>query len=299
MPDLDDLLEKTSRTFALSIPRLPQPTRREVTVAYLLFRIADTLEDAASWPRDRRVAELAAFGELLEQPTESAARQAADRWLADPPLDHPGYLELLDETPGVLAAFRELTDAARPILRRHLAASAAGMARFVADARVTGELTLDTLDQLRDYCYVVAGIVGEMLTELFVLERPGLAAAATTLREHSRAFGEGLQLVNILKDAEDDRGEGRCYVPPGVDRAAVFELARTDLERASEYVHALQQGDAPRGLVAFCALPVLLARATLDRVERRGAGSKLSRVEVFSLVAKLEHALTTGAPAAA
>ncbi|HZD06425.1 MAG TPA: squalene/phytoene synthase family protein, partial [Longimicrobiales bacterium] len=45
MADLGRLLDRTSRTFALNIPLLPQPTRREVTVAYLLFRIADTFED--------------------------------------------------------------------------------------------------------------------------------------------------------------------------------------------------------------------------------------------------------------
>jgi len=58
MATLDDLLEKTSRTFALSIPMLPEPTRRHVGIAYLLFRIADTFEDAARWPRDRRLAAL-------------------------------------------------------------------------------------------------------------------------------------------------------------------------------------------------------------------------------------------------
>jgi farnesyl-diphosphate farnesyltransferase len=56
--NLDSLLEKTSRTFALSIPMLPEPTRRHVSLAYLLFRVADTFEDAARWPRDRRLAAL-------------------------------------------------------------------------------------------------------------------------------------------------------------------------------------------------------------------------------------------------
>jgi farnesyl-diphosphate farnesyltransferase len=299
VPNLDDLLEKTSRTFALSIPRLPEPTRREVTIAYLLFRIADTLEDAAKWPRDQRVDELGAFAGLLADPTAGPARAAAERWLGTPPVDHAGYLELLDETPGVLGEFAALAPAARAILHQHLAGSAAGMARFVGRGRAAGELVLSTLDDLRDYCYVVAGIVGEMLTELFLLERPALLAHADALRERSRAFGEGLQLVNILKDAEDDRGEGRCYVPPAVDRALVFDLARTDLERATEYVHVLQRGGAPSGVVAFCALPVLLARATLDRVETRGPGAKLSRLEVATMVARLEFALVTGSPAAA
>ena len=42
---LHDLLERTSRTFALAIPLLPGPLDRAVTVSYLLFRIADTFED--------------------------------------------------------------------------------------------------------------------------------------------------------------------------------------------------------------------------------------------------------------
>jgi len=42
----DGLLQKTSRTFALAIPLLPEPTRTAVGAAYLLFRVADTFEDA-------------------------------------------------------------------------------------------------------------------------------------------------------------------------------------------------------------------------------------------------------------
>ncbi len=63
-PDLKELLEKTSRTFALSIPVLPEPTRRQVMIAYLLFRIADTFEDAAHWPPERRRGALGQFEAL-------------------------------------------------------------------------------------------------------------------------------------------------------------------------------------------------------------------------------------------
>ncbi|MBK7863440.1 MAG: squalene/phytoene synthase family protein, partial [Archangiaceae bacterium] len=63
--DLDDLLVKTSRTFALAIPMLPEPTRREVSVAYLLFRIADTFEDATTWPRAERIAALGDFSDAV------------------------------------------------------------------------------------------------------------------------------------------------------------------------------------------------------------------------------------------
>jgi len=41
----DAILPKVSRTFALTIPQLPPVLRRAVTNAYLLCRIADTIED--------------------------------------------------------------------------------------------------------------------------------------------------------------------------------------------------------------------------------------------------------------
>ena len=78
MANLEQMLEETSRTFALCIPLLPTPTRREVTVAYLLFRIADTFEDAASWSRARKLEALQEFAQLLNAPDSSAARTKSD-----------------------------------------------------------------------------------------------------------------------------------------------------------------------------------------------------------------------------
>ncbi len=297
MADLEQLLEKTSRTFALSIPLLPEPTRREVTLAYLLFRIADTFEDAAIWPAARRIQALKDFAWLLAEPSPAAARRLADGWLADPPTGHDGYLELLAETPAVLAASVALGDEAWESIRHHTRRTAYGMAGFVARANPDGELELDDLADLRAYCYVVAGIVGEMLTELFLVGREPLLALAPYLRQRAAAFGEALQLTNILKDAAFDSTEGRRFLPPDLDRRAVFAAARQDLETAAEYTLALQRAGAAAGLVEFNALPVLLAWATLDRVERHGPGSKITRPEVYAIAARLRDALDHGQPA--
>lgn len=297
MPDLDDLLEKTSRTFALSIPLLPEPTRKEVTVAYLLFRIADTFEDAALWGKERRIQALEDFSRLLDEPDADRARSMAEDWVANLPLEHEGYLELLHETPFVLDHFASLNPDGRELVKLHTQRTAHGMAGFVVRSDDDGELRLRSLQDLRDYCYVVAGIVGEMLTELFLLDRENLERVAEYLRARSRTFGEGLQLVNILKDSAFDRTEGRRYLPAGVGRDAVFALARDDLDSATEYTLAIQRSGAERGLVAFNALPVQLAWATLDKVEREGPGAKISREEVYAIVERLEHALDANEPA--
>lgn len=295
MPDLDTLLEETSRTFALSIPRLPDPTRHQVTVAYLLFRIADTFEDTTAWPREERITALEAFCDVIRNGRD--VRPLARQWTEEIPLDHDGYRRLLEHAPFVVDHFRGLRPEARDEVREHLARTATGMADYVARTGADGELRLDGLGDLRDYCYVVAGIVGEMLTELFVLGRGHLEDVAPYLRERSADFGEGLQLVNVLKDSARDVRQGRVYIPDGVDREEVFRIARRDLDRAAEYILALQRSGAAPGLVAFNALPVRLAWATLDVVEEEGPGSKISRPAVWSEVESLEEALDEGRPA--
>ncbi|HEV8268263.1 MAG TPA: squalene/phytoene synthase family protein [Thermoanaerobaculia bacterium] len=292
--DLEKLLEETSRTFALSIPLLPEPTRREVTIAYLLFRIADTFEDASHWSIERRVEALAAFRDLLTAPSASEARRLAQEWGAAGVSPHEGYARLIAETPEVLEAFFALSPGAVGSIRPHVQRSTDGMAGFVRRTGENGELSLRDVADLKSYCYVVAGIVGEMLTDLFLLGREALAPAAPYLVERAATFGEALQLVNILKDSESDALEGRRYLPPGADRAEVFLLARSDLNAATEYILKLREAGAPRGLVAFTALPVLLAWAALEKIEREGPGSKVSRPEVFAIAAKLELDLAFG-----
>ena len=296
MADLDDLLTKTSRTFALSIPLLPEPTRRQVTLGYLLFRIADTFEDAATWPNAQRVEALETFCELLtgDRLHDRTAEQA-ERWAQQVPIDHDGYQELLEEIPAVLESFFELEPRARGLVRDHVIRTAKGMVGYVDRTDAQGKLLLEDLNDLRDYCYVVAGIVGEMLTELFLLDRPELSGIADQLRVRARRCGEAQQLVNILKDSAFDATEGRSYLA-GAERSEVFELARADLDTAAEYILLLQDAGTDRGLVAFNALPVLLAFAALDQVELRGPGAKVSRDELFEIMEQLERDLDAGSP---
>ncbi|MGB5159522.1 MAG: squalene/phytoene synthase family protein [Thermoanaerobaculia bacterium] len=295
---LQDLLVKTSRTFALAIPLLPDPTLREVTIAYLLFRIADTFEDASVlWEKPQQIRALEAFGDLLRDPSVERAREQSRQWQAKPSSEHPGYLELLDRTPDVIAAFLELTPGAQRVVAHHTIRTAEGMASVVERTGSDGVLRLDSIPELQDYCYIVAGIVGEMLTDLFLLERPSLEPIADYLRQRSVAFGEGLQLVNILKDSADDSVEGRNYLPYDIEREEVFDLARQDLEAATDYTLAIQQAGGPDGLVLFTGLPVALAWATLDKVEKDGPGAKIGRVEVLAIHSRLKGAVAAGRPA--
>jgi len=299
MTEIDDLLQKTSRTFALTIPLLPEPTRNEVAIAYLLFRIIDTFEDATRWQADRRVDALARFVDLMDGSPEAAVRMA-EECTREPPLDHPGYRELLGKIPVVLGAFAELQMGARATIRKHLGRSAEGMRGFVvpsaAGSAEPNRLELGTIQELRGYCYAVAGIVGEMLTELFLLGRPGLVAAAEALRSRAAAFGEGLQLVNILKDAHRDAEEGRVFLPRRARTREVFALAQRDLAVAAEYTEILRVSGAESGLVAFNAFVTKLAIATLRVLQEQGLGAKISRLQVAQIAAEVTQAIGQGRP---
>jgi farnesyl-diphosphate farnesyltransferase len=158
------------------------------------------------------------------------------------------------------------------------------MAAFVARQDPDGRLLLASTGDLWRYAYVVAGIVGEMLTDLFALADPHVARARAELDPLAAAFGEGLQLVNILKDARTDARDGRIYLPPGTPRETVVARARADLARAADYVAVLRSAGAAPGIVRFCDLPVRLAEATLDLA----AGNKLARDEVVRILESLE-----------
>lgn len=292
---LQRLLAKTSRTFALTIPLLPEPTRQEVGVAYLLFRIADTFEDATLWTPEQRIEALAQFIRLLRGESAQPVAEAVAGWLQNPPLEHEGYIELLQHTSSVLRWHSELRPAARQQVTDHLIRTAEGMQKFVSRTSGEGVLWLETLEDLQAYCFAVAGIVGQMLTELYLLQCPELAPVAEELRARAVRFGEGLQLVNILKDATPDAAEGRVYLPKQLTRADVIALADSGLAAAVQYTELLRTAQADFGVVAFNALNARLALATLRVLSEHGPGSKLSRLQLTGLTADVMASIRAGA----
>lgn len=291
MANLEDLLERTSRTFALTIPLLDDPLRSQVRVAYLLFRIADTLEDAELLGRDDRVQLLDYFRQALRDGAVVRFNAAVHE---KKPTANRDYSDLLDRTREVFDALDACGPVASRAIRWHLDRTAERMAGFVARADAKGSLALRDLGDLREYCYAVAGIVGEMLTELVLAAEPKLAPAKERLEADAKEFGEALQLVNILKDAGADLEEGRTYVPKAVDRADVFALAAEDLERARRYLRTLHEHGASRGTLAFHALPVRLAIHTLEAVRAHGPGAKISRESVAAEISAMHASLDTG-----
>ena len=105
-------LPEVSRTFALNIPVLPPPLDLVVTVAYLLCRIADTLEDEARGQVSERAELFHTLGRLVKlEPgwEERAEEEFARRSVAAlAPSAPSAEVQLVKGTPTVLDAMQRL-----------------------------------------------------------------------------------------------------------------------------------------------------------------------------------------------
>jgi len=300
-----EILPGVSRTFSLSIRLLPGELGAAVRCAYLLCRIADTIEDEPQLSADAKASLLDLLSACFDDPAatkELVARTTSISGKAE-------HLRLVQNADLVFIAFRDLPAATRQHVRHWVREMISGMRKFVL-AYPRG-VRIQTLDEYKEYCYYVAGTVGFLLTDLWHEHVPSIGPRQyAALRSHCQAFAEALQTVNILKDvARDAEHENSVYVPEELLRnhgsaqttilaldqaeqnraalAPLMDLAWRDLDEATAYFLAI-----PRRAVAIrlsCALPLLFAYATLrDLTRRPGALArrevvKISRSEVKSL----------------
>jgi farnesyl-diphosphate farnesyltransferase len=226
------ILPHVSRTFALTIPQLPARLRTAVSNAYLLCRIADTVEDEPALSAAETRVFLQRFTAVVLGTEDAAplARELAGR-LSDRTL--PAERELVGNMERVIRVTADLGE--RAAIQRCVELMCYGMPRFRLTATLSGLTHSRDLDS---YCYYVAGVVGEMLTELFCCYSPAVATERAALHELSASFAQGLQMTNILKDFWEDRSRGACWVPQDVFARHGVELAQLSPERADARFHA-------------------------------------------------------------
>ncbi|MBN8228413.1 squalene/phytoene synthase family protein [Corallococcus macrosporus] len=282
-------LPRVSRTFALNIPLLPEPLDLAVTVAYLLCRIADTLEDESPAPSQSALLDelgaLVSLGPGWEAQARSFARRARLALRDEAPAPEA---ELVLETLTVLETLASLPTWVHPPIARCVRTMTGGMNQMQRMHGGSGQVMgLPDLQATFRYCYYVAGVVGEMLTGLFIASSPRVAWRQEGLTSRAPAFGRALQLTNILKDVREDLDRGSCWLPrdrmaahgltpatlalPSLRSRAValmdelVAVARGELEVALEYSLALPREEP--GLRLFCLYPLFFAAATLDALE--------------------------------
>jgi farnesyl-diphosphate farnesyltransferase len=242
---------------------LPEPLRSEVTLAYLLLRNVDTLEDALNHPYPARCEALRAYATLLDGGDGEAARNQVAGWASTFSMTDAERVSLL-KTAEMLTSLDALRPGVGDAIRGHVTRVARRMSLAEQHLDASGRLCFTSPEQLLAYCYTVSGIVGELLTDLFLLEEPRLQAVAEPLRAQVVGFGEAVQLVNILRDEAEDVREGRCFLPEGTSRREWMVKARQGFQAADSYSRLLQEGGAHPGVVEFVAGMVRQKSEQLD-----------------------------------
>jgi len=278
----DYILPGVSRTFALTIPQLPPALQTSVTNAYLLCRIADTIEDEPALSPTASLHFLQRFVAVLygNEPAAALAQdlvpQLSNETLA---AEH----DLVANMERVVRVTNRLDAQQRLAIQRCVEVMAGGMHQFQQTASLRGVPRLSDLD---DYCYYVAGVVGQMLTELFCGYSAAIGQHRAQMHELDVSFAQGLQMTNILKDVWEDRSRGACWLPQevfsrhGIDLgqlapgradarfdAAMRELvgvAHVHLRNALSFTLLIPGQDA--GIRRFCLWAIGLAILTLRKI---------------------------------
>ncbi len=211
------ILPKVSRTFALNISVLRGQLHRSILTAYLFCRIIDTVEDAAKLDPKIKIKLLMEFPRLIED--QGFRNKNLATWVTKCAVvdGTPNELDLLQQTQRVFNVFNTLPKNHREQIIPSVSKMAKGMA-FFQNRFQFGEITpLENVQDLEEYCYFVAGVVGEMLCNLFLQKLPHLSESAKNiLRQNAISFGLGLQMTNISKDIIADRNRGWSYIPKSI-----------------------------------------------------------------------------------
>jgi farnesyl-diphosphate farnesyltransferase len=304
----DLILPHVSRTFALTIPQLPLGLRTAVTNAYLLCRIADTIEDEPALSPPETLAFLQRFSAVVggQGDSRGLAREIEQR-LSDRTL--ATERELVSNMERVLGVLARLNPAQRAAIQRCVELMCYGMPRFQFSASNKGLARSTDLD---DYCYYVAGVVGEMLTELFCDYSPQIARHRPALSAIAASFAQGLQMTNILKDVWEDRSRGACWLPQevftrhGIDLAQVSSephdprfgegfrelvgVAHAHLRNALDYTLLIPGKET--GIRRFCLWAIGLAVLTLRKIERNPRFTSGAQVKVTRSTVAMVRLLT-------
>lgn len=285
-----------SRSFFLSLRLLPKTLRDPLSLAYLLARATDTLADTAEAPVPLRMEALRSLGSAIQGGSTETTAQLRESF--GPLQKNEAEKTLIARLPELLEwlGAQPATDGAE--MRNVLARINRGQTLDLERFGDTGELrALASSGELDEYTYLVAGCVGEFWTRLcFTHVKNFSGLPEPVMRELGVRYGQGLQLINILRDAGEDLRQGRCYLPG--DELSSLGLAPGEILDAPGRVQPVideWRVKAERGIAAgieyaaaignrrvrfATALPALIGARTLARLREAGPDALRRRVKV-------------------
>lgn len=276
----ESITRKSASNLALAFILLPRPKRVAMSALYAFCREVDDVADEESVPVAERRARLAAWRADIQ----AACANGAPRF--------PVNQEL------------------QPFIARHR------LPFDLFDELLKGvEMDLDINryaddEQLDQYCYRVASVVGLLSIEIFGYQNPAC-------RDYAIHLGKALQLTNILRDVRGDAERGRIYLPlAGLAKHGVKpeellrgeyserfrELAESVADRARSFYRLAQQSlpVEDRRSMATAELMGSVYWRLLRKLERKRFDvfgtelTRLNKLQKLLLILRTWYRLTTG-----
>ncbi len=300
-PDIDSLLEQTSRSFYLTLKVLPTKIRGQIGLLYLLARLADTIADSASGNTNQLIDNIKEYNEHAQGNRDEPPNLGELAQLQT----NSDEAKLLEKVSEVVDSLERYSVADQKRIRQCLDTIVSGQ---TLDLQRFGNVEKGTITplsndkELDDYTYRVAGCVGEFWTHMSLAHCINADEETEKLMfEQGVRFGKALQLINILRDIPADLALGRCYIP--IDSMARFDLSPSDLQdsknmdkfrplfdiyldlawshldAAVEYIGLLPRRQFR--LRAACMLPVLIGQRTLTLLGSQNVLDGGNRVKVL------------------
>lgn len=267
-------LNNVSRSFALSIEKLPKVTKNDVMISYLICRIADTIEDSKLEIKSKKKS-LKEFRKILQKERydyfkdfiECARKGTRNNYEED----------LIINTERIMDVFYAVPSEIKVSIKRWIFNMTRGMEKYLGK-------DIKTMAEQDDYCFFVAGTVGNMLTEIYLHRQHISKEDYKKMIGLARHFGLGLQKVNIIKNIKTDFDEERMYWPStffadfNINYEDLFKQENKDLSLkiARELIinarHHLSKGldyillipEKESEIRESCLIPLLMAVATLN-----------------------------------
>ena len=239
---------RRAKNFYYAFVALPRPKRLGIYAAYAFCRQCDDYSDEGTGQEEKT--------RLLEE----YRKQLHQAFQGDP--NGPVFIALMD------------TVRKYDIPREYLEEVISGVEMDLTTTRY------ETFEELRQYCYRVASVVGLICIQIF-------GYRDERARDYAVDMGIAMQLTNILRDIGEDRGRNRIYLPRDeLDRFGCSEEDLTNGTVSSDFVE-MMKFQVARAREYFARskalLPLLDARSRLcpavlqgiyikllDRIEARG-----------------------------
>jgi farnesyl-diphosphate farnesyltransferase len=260
------VLKDTSRTFFIPISRLPAPLRDTIGSAYLCMRAIDEIEDHPGLDNQTK-----AF--LLHRLSWALQAQIAEE---QTPTDQVDLL---------FTSYQHVLPEVTLRISDWLAKLPTGIAPRIWDATIAmadrmaywSEKNWQILTQadLSSYTFSVAGSVGLLICDIWTW-----FDGSQVDRQAAVQFGRGLQLVNILRNRQEDLRRGVNFFPTDWGEAQMFAYARKNLTLAKKSISEMSMT-----FRALVDIPLALAEGTLTALER--GQSKLTRSEVKQIISQI------------